>query len=490
MIADLPNTEQRRVSETRALVFITLLSGALCSMIAFYFSDRTPYLGYHDSPDYMRMAENFINHQVLSLESHAEGKPFYPTIARMPGYPVLLGLINLAFGRSEWNIPVLNLTSYLMSCLIISIMAHRLFGFIPAVMTSILTTSHFSSIYYTLTGMSESSANFIVVGLIFIYQIFKGSHGIKALAMIGMATGVAGLYREPLLPVLMIGFVTFGLDWNFSFRRNVRKVALFVAFALTAYSPWIYRNYRLSNQFIPVTIYGKGTNGIRLFQDLDRISLMLDLTDWKKIGQLEFALLNIINEKIGYRYHVLFGNRENQVIIKDTDLVSDIEKYFPDELYETLANGPDLAPTIKCEILFRRYMSNVTKPLEANVLLSHKAKKTVKRLGHLYSCNDMSNYSSFRYGYYSHKFMQIRWYLFECPLALIGLIYGLRNKNTMPFLAFILLYTTLFMVKMHIEPRYGYLPILFIKIFTGYGLYRLTMVLKSQRNVLYPVSQS
>ena len=60
----------------------------------------------------------------------------------------------------------------------------------------------------------------------------------------------------------------------------------------------------------------------------------------------------------------------------------------------------------------------------------------------------------------------------------------------MPFLAFILLYTTLIMVKMHIEPRYGYLPILFIKIFTDYGLYRLTMVLKSQRNVLYPVSQS
>lgn len=111
MIADLPNTEQRRVSETRALVFITLLSGALCSMIAFYFSDRTPYLGYHDSPDYMRMADNFINHQVLSLESHAEGKPFYPTNrthARLPGFAGLdkpgLWEIGMEYSCSEFNI--------------------------------------------------------------------------------------------------------------------------------------------------------------------------------------------------------------------------------------------------------------------------------------------------------------------------------------------------------------------------------------------------
>lgn len=488
MIAKMPSNDQPRISKVSKLALITLFSGVIFSATAFYFSDRKP-LMIGDSAQYARMAANLFNHQVLSLENHEADKPFYPTIARMPGYPFLLGAINQLVGESDWNILVLNLTAYLMSCLIITIMAHQLFGFFPAVITAILTTSHFSSLYYAMTGLSESSANFLIIGLILIYQIHKKSNRIRTLALMGLVSGVAGLYREPVLPILVIGFITFGVDWNSSFRMNIQKVVVFGFCMLAGYSPWIYRNYRLSNQFIPVTIYGKGVNYVRIFQDHGDLSLLFTLSDWKKVIELDKALMSIVNHKTGYPYQILFGNPEKQQPTTNTSLIPDLDKYFPNEMYEYLANDPLMAPTIKCELLYCNFMINATKPMTRNIPYSRKAKNTLIRLFHLYSCNDMTQYSSVNRNYI-HKLMQFRWYCLECPLALIGMICGLTHKKSLPYLAFIMLYSILIISKMHIEPRYAYLPILFIKIFMGYGLYTIAILLKTRVVQFRSVSQA
>jgi 4-amino-4-deoxy-L-arabinose transferase-like glycosyltransferase len=479
MSVNLPETDRRRMSEAFILILITLLSGGIFYSLAIYFSYRKP-LMIGDSDQYARMADNLINHQVLSLENHAEGKPFYPTIARMPGYPVLLGILKLAFGDSGWNIPILNLTAYLMSCLIISRFALGLFGFIPAAMTAIFTTSHFSSIYYAMTGLSESTTNFIIIGLFFIYQMYKESESMRTLAFIGMITGIAGLYREPVLPILVIGFITIGIEWNSSFRTNSKRLALFLACMLAAYSPWIYRNYNLSNQFIPVTIFGKVSNSpIRIWQDNGDITLLLTSKDWDKVIEVEEALFSIINQKTGYPYAILYGNPENQQPVTNPALIPDLKKYFPYETFDLIASDPKMAPTIKCEILFYKFIGNATKSQIKHVSLSRRLKTNFVRLCHLYSCNDMSQHSSIK-PYYTHKLMQFRWYCIEFPLAIIGMAYGLTNKKTLPFLAFILLYTILIVSKMHIEPRYAYLPILFIKMFIGYGLYILAKSMKTK----------
>jgi hypothetical protein len=480
MSVNLPATEQRRMSEASILILITLLSGVFFYSIAICFSDRKP-LMIGDSDQYARMADNLINHQVLSLENHAEGKPFYPTIARMPGYPVLLGILKLAFGSSGWNIPILNLTAYLMSCLIISRFALAIFGLIPAVMTAILTTSHFSSIYYALTGLSESTTNFIIIGLFFIYQMHKESENMKTFVLLGIVSGIAGLYREPVLPTLVIGFITMGIEWSSSFRTNFKRLALFVMCILVAYSPWIYRNFNLSNQFIPVTIFGKVSNSpIRIWQDNGDIGLLLTPKDWDKVIEVEKALFSIINQKTGYAYAILYGNPENQQPITNPALIPDLDKYFPNEVYDLIASDPKMAPTIKCEILFYKFIENATKSQIKHESITRKFKTNFVRLSHLYSCNDMSHHSYLN-NYYTHKLMQARWYGIECPLSIIGIAYGLTNRKTLPFLAFILLYTILVVSKMHIEPRYAYLPILFIKIFTGHGLYILAKFIITKR---------
>lgn len=484
----MPANEKSGKSEVCKLVFITLFSGVTFFTATYYFSDRKP-LMIGDSAQYARMAANLFDHQVLSLENHGADKPFYPTIARMPGYSVLLGIINKVFGEYGWNILLLNMFSYLMSCLMITIMAHKLFGFFTALITAILSTSHFSSLYYAMTALSESSANLLIIGLIFIYQFHKESNRITTLALMGLVSGVAGLYREPVLPILVIGFITFGVDWNSHFRMKMTRVAVFGVFMLAGYSPWIYRNFRLSNQFIPVTSFGKGGSGIRILQNQGDISLLLTTGDWKKVIELEKALLNFINHKTGYSYHILYGNPEKQPLINNTALISDLDKYFPNEMYESMENDPHMAPTIKCELLYCEFMVNVTKSLSKNISFRRKAKNTLIRLFHLYSCNDMTQFSKLN-GNDIHKLMRIRWYFLECPLALIGMICGLTNKKSLPYLTFIVLYTIMIVSLTHIEPRYAYLPILFIKIFMGYGLYSVAILLKTQSARFCSISQA
>lgn len=91
----------------------------------------------------------------------------------------------------------------------------------------------------------------------------------------------------------------------------------------------------------------------------------------------------------------------------------------------------------------------------------------------LYSAGDTSPYNTWKYGYYSHKLVQVRWYLIEIPLMMLGLAVALKRGQYRPELLFVILYTMVVVLMMHIEIRYALLPILYLKMFTALGVWTL-----------------
>jgi len=239
------------------LYAIVTLTTIACAWIAFETSQEK-YLLNGDGWQYFNLARNLVDRHVFSLENHGPGVPNYPTMARLPGYPATLGAIRVVFGDSPWNGAIFNLVCHLLTCLAITRIASRSLGFYPALVAGLLCATHVPSLYQATTLMSESSTNLIIIGMIGLYGMFRSSRGVMPLIVTGLLSGLASLYREPVFAILACGMFAFGIDFESGVRAVVKKGAVVLAFALLAYSPWIVRNYRVSGEFVPLTLFADG----------------------------------------------------------------------------------------------------------------------------------------------------------------------------------------------------------------------------------------
>ena len=473
-------SERRGHLVEAAWLYLPLFSACvICTMVTYSLGVELDF-GKADSPQYMIMARNLLDHGVLSLELHAADQPFYPTIARMPGFPAALAGVRWLFGPSDWNYAIFNLVCYMATCLLITRMAWKEFGYYPALLTGLLCASHVQSLFHAMSAESEISTNLLIVALFYGYQKYKTSARPLPWVVLGLLSGVISMYREPVLVFLVLGVFAWGTDWQAGVWSNFKRFLIAGVCLAVGFSPWVIRNYRISKEFIPITIFGKGA-GVSLFHNKESgmSDMILTIDVWNRLHENQHYLMDMICQDVGYSYYVIYPHFDNKPMVerKFELYIPDYRPYYPKEYAQQVIADPAIPPTVKIELIYTKFSNAAMKAIKTPMSLGERLKKYVLKTILLYSAGDSSPYNFWKYGYYSHKMVQVRWYLVEIPLTLIGVAVVLKRRHFSPGLLFATLNTLVVVLLMHVEVRYALLPVLFLKIMTGLGLYTVIVAI-------------
>lgn len=462
------------LSKLKFVYFLVLLVSLVSNLLALLMVSEQELLK-GDSPQYVRMAHNFVNNQVLSLEDHTDPeKPRYPTLARMPGFPFVLALINIVFGNSIWNYVYFNFVCLTLTCLIITRAVFQWAGKGPALISGLLCATHHTYLFMATSIESEVSTNLLILIILILIKLLPSSQNILTAITTGSVIGLGMLYREPVVMVTVVGFFVLVIQFRVWNRQSIRQFIVASVCLVTFYSIWPIRNYYLSGEFIPVTLFAKGC-GINVKSLQDHGFTGLDLTPefWLKDYNTEIKVMQRISLKTNYQYYVLSGNLEkSRLDISPKKLLIDVDQFYPDEYSKQVNEDHELLPTIKNELIYLRYCQNITKLInEKTTPFEFKLKLTFKRIALLYAANDQMPYSKIKFGNMIHRLYQVRWYCCELPFAILGITISLRRCLINPHLQLIIIYSVIVLISLHVESRYGMLPILFLKAYAAFGIY-------------------
>lgn len=485
------DSERREDLTVAVRLYLPVLMACLISSVITFNLGVELELDKADSPQYKIMARNLLDHGVFSLESHAEDLRFYPTIARMPGFPAALAAVRLIAGPSEWNYAVFNLICYMGTCLLITRLAHMAFGFYPAMITGFLCATHVQSLFHAMTVESEISTNLLIVGLIYAYQKYRECHRPWPWMLIGCISGIISTYREPVLVVLILAVLAWGTDWKAGIKANAWRSFVAGACLAAGYAPWVIRNYMISGEFIPITIFGKGA-GVSLFHNKESgmADMLLSVDVWNRLHENQHYLLDMICKDVGYSYYVIYPHFDNKPLeaLKYPLYLPDYRPYYPKQYAQQVIADNSIAPTVKIELIYTRFSRAAQKMIQTPIGLVQQLKKYMLKTLLLYSAGDSSPYKMWKYGYYSHKLVQVRWYLVEIPLTLLGLAVALKRGGYRSELLFLILYTLVVVLLMHVEVRYALLPALFIKMYAALGAWALIEPVRLRLNHARPAT--
>jgi hypothetical protein len=240
-----------------------------------------------DTSDYLELGHNLLHHGIYGLGSGAD---ISPTLYRLPGYPIFLGLFELMFARiwpGVWMNAVFVVQAILSvtGCLLLACFARRhLSGLAAEVALALAVLCPFTSVY-TGIAMAESLSIFAVA--LGIYAAGRalaaqqaGKHDLLALVCAGCASSLAMLLRPDgaiLCIVLAAGLFGYTLRARFgieglrpALRRALAATALFCLVALLPQSVWTLRNWNQFHAFQPLAPRYINDPGTRYNAGLDR----------------------------------------------------------------------------------------------------------------------------------------------------------------------------------------------------------------------------
>ena len=203
-----------------------------------------------DSLEYLRVAENLLNGDGLSVDKASQ-------IGRMPGYPVFLAALEAAFGRSNLAVRLAQAAVGTLAVLLSYVLARELFGTRAALAAAALTAVYPAFVAFTVLVLSETLFTVLLlagaVGLAMAWR--RGGLVWPAAAGVGLA--LATLARGSLLPVA--GLVAVG--WVAARKPRLGSlqgaVAMLAAFAI-AMAPWVVRNWRVTGGHLVLTTLRTG----------------------------------------------------------------------------------------------------------------------------------------------------------------------------------------------------------------------------------------
>ncbi|MFQ5645667.1 MAG: glycosyltransferase family 39 protein [bacterium] len=225
-------------------------------------------------------------------ENLAQGKGFsfgnYPTAARPPLYPVVLGLLYKTFGIRRGLGLLFQAVCDTLSCLLIFLMAERLFGsYRSALLAAFLWAVYPPGIAITHRLYPENL--FILQFCFFLYSLIKVKNEPSDInwAWWGTQLGLLFLCLSPffLFPLVFIVYVAFRRSEGI--RGFLRAAGLLTCFWALAISPWVGRNYLESGYLIS----GNTNAGFRLYKAQSfrfRGELRKSLMNWYR----EFMMLD------------------------------------------------------------------------------------------------------------------------------------------------------------------------------------------------------
>lgn len=239
-----------------AAVIVVTLKLLLLLLVLPHFEERiAPYYGIGFADDYEKLATNIAEGRGYRFFSDTA-----PTLLREPGYPlVLAGMFKLT-GQSIETARVLNLALAIVTAYLLALLTQSLVGDrnLAGEAAALLFLVHPATLAMEARGGMEMLFTFCLVLFLFTLLRAMDRGDARHYAIAGGALGLVVLVRSTFLlfPVFLVAFALLGGAGE-DRRRAVRNMMVMTAAMLLVISPWIIRNYALTQAFVPTaTVQG------------------------------------------------------------------------------------------------------------------------------------------------------------------------------------------------------------------------------------------
>ncbi len=173
-----------------------------------------------------------------------------PAIDRGPVYPyIIAGLFQVVGGKSIAVVQIFQAMCHGLTCLIMFLVARKLFDEKIALWTGFLCATHPMLIWYTSRIWIETVHTLLVTTVILSIVLVNERITVKRLTLAGVVLGVTILTKSVMMlfPLVLGAFLIL--------QRGVwglRSALIIIVVSGLVVVPWTYRNYQVSKQFVPV----------------------------------------------------------------------------------------------------------------------------------------------------------------------------------------------------------------------------------------------
>ncbi len=241
------NNMRKKTTKRSMFVLITLFLFSFLLRALFVLT--TPLPEFEDASTYSWPAWNLIHGNGYSQDKEP---PYLPTARRGPTYPLFLAGIYLLFGRDYLVVRLAQAFIGAVTCILVYMMAKRVFDQKIAITSAILTAILPSLISYTNHIVTEVLFTFLLVLLGYILIRAFASHRISMYAIAGIILGVTVLCRPYMLffPLMIFAVLVYLYQPR---KKALKYFSVFLIAYMITIAPWTVRNYLVFQRLVPIT---------------------------------------------------------------------------------------------------------------------------------------------------------------------------------------------------------------------------------------------
>lgn len=196
------------------------------------------------------------DHQAIGI---LEGKGFSeagkPTSSREPLYSLFLAGIYYFFGHNYTVVRIIQAILGALVCVIIFLLAKKLFDTRIAILASILAAFCPSLIKISEKLLSENLYTFMLtIAILLLLKQIKAKD-YKCLALLGITLGIASLIRSVMVffPLFIAVFMGKRLvPKGYNIKKRIFAIFILIFFFILPILPWAVRNWTMHHKFIPI----------------------------------------------------------------------------------------------------------------------------------------------------------------------------------------------------------------------------------------------
>jgi len=235
--------------KSRKFLLFLVLTVALGLRLTFVLLQPST-LAYPDETSYNSVTLNFLDGKGFILSERLR-------IHRTPGYPVFLAIIYTITGKNNFlAVGLIQAFAGAATVLLIGMTAGKLYGRSTGLWAAAIATVYPFHIYFTPLILTETLFTLLLAAIVAsLVTIVAGTKDTRApLFFAGLCAGLAVIVKPSLLPFIFLLMVLMPLLLKPTGRSIAVSLALFIG--LTVFlTPWVVRNYKITNEFVPTTLW-------------------------------------------------------------------------------------------------------------------------------------------------------------------------------------------------------------------------------------------
>jgi hypothetical protein len=195
-----------------------------------------------------------IDHYDDRARRLAAGEPFDTTDVPW-GYAYYLAFFYVIFGPHPWIPLLVQVVLNAFVPVVLYQLVKPLAGQRTAVLSALLAGVFSFNTAYAATQSSDAVCTVLLLASLLLFDRARRSGGLVLFAVSGLAAGLAPQFR----PNLILFPLMLGALYLVARPRSVAKLghaAVYLGMAAVVLMPWVWRNYRLTNDFLPASTHG------------------------------------------------------------------------------------------------------------------------------------------------------------------------------------------------------------------------------------------